>query len=272
MNKKSLEAGFTILEVSIAVALLGVVTYFLASLFVQSGKSMAYVTQKTSSQQVQRLLGQTLATACSCQFYGQIIATTPTNIPPLGNQITAGCDTSTPPLQTGQVIIQNGVAIPSSNNLTVSDIELTNIVPTTTGATTYTGNLMVSYSGNSGPNASLALASINIPLFIQTSGGAITGCSTSSMGGGTTYGNSGGIYWKKEANGLITEWGRGTDNVTNISFPIPFTILASMSVQVTPINNPAAGRPSGASSVTVNGFLPTNPGGNDNVTWIAIGY
>ena len=92
------------------------------------------------------------------------------------------------------------------------------------------------------------------------------------MGGGTTYGNSGGIYWKKEANGLITEWGRGTDNVTNISFPIPFTILASMSVQVTPINNPAAGRPSGASNVTINGFLPTNPGGNDNVTWIAIGY
>ncbi len=85
-SKIRFQNGFTILEVSIAVALLGVVAYFLSSLFVQSGKSMAYVTQKTSAQQVQRMLGQSLSSACTCQFYGAAIGTTPpANIAPALN-------------------------------------------------------------------------------------------------------------------------------------------------------------------------------------------
>jgi len=93
-----------------------------------------------------------------------------------------------------------------------------------------------------------------------------------------TSGSNANGYWRKTPDGFIEQWGETTANETNspssLNFPITFTDLASINLQVTaqnPNTAATAGNKVGGKKVSITQFNVHSDDGNQAVSWRAIG-
>lgn len=95
----------------------------------------------------------------------------------------------------------------------------------------------------------------------------------SGLAGWTKGSNSNG-YWEISPTGRITQWGNNAATTGVITFPIPFTTLASINVEVTTTPSGSAGFVSvDQPSTTINNFTPVcNNPSSTNCNWFATGY
>lgn len=95
-----------------------------------------------------------------------------------------------------------------------------------------------------------------------------------------TFGSNANGYWEKRANGVIEQWGTATaydpglQGLPDLTFPIPFTDLASINMQVTsPGSNSGSqdGNKVGGQATSISQFQVYSDDRTNTVKWRAIG-
>jgi len=96
----------------------------------------------------------------------------------------------------------------------------------------------------------------------------------------STFGSNANGYWEKRANGVIEQWGTATaydpglQGLPALTFPIPFTDLASINMQVTsPGSNSGSqdGNKVGGQATSISQFQVYSDDRTNTVKWRAIG-